>query len=209
MKSKRLSAILSFLSIQDSIIDIGCDHAYIPIEMARLGATKILAVDIHQKALEIAKKNIKKEGWENRIETCLSDGLKNVDPSSYDTLILAGMGTTTIKHILNDSKKLINIQKIIVQSNNDLKELRTFFQSMEYRLEEEKIVLEKNHYYFILKYVPGHQELTEIELEFGLASKEKKEYYKFLKEKYIKLCKKVPDPSEYQRRIDVLEKNFL
>ena len=48
MKQKRLEAICSFLTTEDKIIDIGCDHAYVPIYMAKKGATHILATDIHE-----------------------------------------------------------------------------------------------------------------------------------------------------------------
>ena len=60
MKQKRLEAICSFLTTEDKIIDIGCDHAYVPIYMAKKGATHILATDIHENALNVAKENIKK-----------------------------------------------------------------------------------------------------------------------------------------------------
>ena len=67
MKQKRLDAICAFLDPNDCIIDIGCDHAYVPIEMAKRGAKKILATDIHEKALEIAKKTFKESIWEKKL----------------------------------------------------------------------------------------------------------------------------------------------
>ena len=89
MKQKRLEAICSFLSNEDKIIDIGCDHAYVPIYMAEKGAKHLLATDIHANALAVAKENISKNHFEDAIETCLSDGLDEIDTSNYDTLVIA------------------------------------------------------------------------------------------------------------------------
>ena len=109
MKQKRLEAICSFLTTEDKIIDIGCDHAYVPIYMAKKGATHILATDIHENALNVAKENIQKNYLENTIETLLSDGLDKVDTKNYDTLVLAGMGASTILSILDNKEKLENV----------------------------------------------------------------------------------------------------
>ena len=56
--SKRFKAIQDFLNVSDQFIDIGSDHAYVPILMAQRGSKKILATDIHAGALKIARKNI-------------------------------------------------------------------------------------------------------------------------------------------------------
>ena len=107
MQSKIIKAILSLLDACDNIIDIGCDHAYVAILMAHKGSKKILATDIHKGALEIAKANIKKEGLENIIQTKLTDGLVSIDTKEYNTLVIAGMGTTTIISILSLKEKLV------------------------------------------------------------------------------------------------------
>lgn len=194
MKSKRLEAICSFLDFQNHIIDIGCDHAYVCIEMYKRGCKRLLATDIHEKALEIAKKNIESLGYS--IDTQLSDGLFSVDVLGYDTLVLAGMGTTTIQHILSDKSKLEHITKIVLQSNNDLKDLRIFMNQLGYCLEEEQVLFEQKHYYTVMKYKKGMQILTDIQLEIGLFYNENKEYYQFLKNKYECILKKIPQKEE-------------
>ena len=52
-----------------------------------------------------------------------------------NTLGIAGMGSSTIKHILNDSSKLVNINKIVTQSNNDHEMLRSFMNQIGYYLD--------------------------------------------------------------------------
>jgi len=208
MNSIRIDAILSFLNIEDAMIDIGCDHAYVPILMAKKGCGSILATDIHEGALEIARENIKKENLEGVIDIVLSDGLKSIDPTPYDTLVIAGMGASTIKHILADSNKLKTIQKIILQSNNDLYELRLFLQTMGYSLVDEKIIQDRGHFYSVLNYKKGQQRLTDWELEFGLFKEENLEYYEYLKKSFLEILKKIPKESlryqEYERKLKLL-----
>ena len=189
--SKRLTAIANFLTTQDAFIDIGSDHAYVPILMAKRGSFNILATDIHENALRIAKKNICNAGYESVIKTALSDGLEQVLVEDYDTLVIAGMGYFTIKHILEDSKKLKNIKKMILQSNNHLKDLRIFMNMLGYALVDEVVVWESGHYYTIMKYEKGVQILTEVEYTFGLYRRENKEYYQFVYRELDHLLKKV------------------
>lgn len=187
MQSKRLDAIISFLSADDKLIDVGTDHAYIPIIMAKKNAKTILATDIHKDALEIAKTNIKRYDLENVIKTKLTDGLKNVNTTLYDTLVIAGMGTSTIINILSNADNLKPFKKIILQSNNELEKLRIFMNENSYTLKKEKVVLEKNKYYVIMNYEKGKQKLTKEELFLGLYNSQNKEYYQFLSNKYLKI----------------------
>ena len=190
--SKRLTAITSFLTTEDAFIDIGSDHAYVPIEMASRGSHKILATDIHKGALLIAQKNIIEAGYEHVIKICLADGLENVSVEGFDTLVIAGMGYYTIKHILEHSGKLEHIKKMILQSNNHLKELRVFMNQLGYALVDELVVFDAGHYYTIMKYEKGTQILKEVEYIHGLYREENKEYYQFVSEDLDHLIKKVP-----------------
>lgn len=190
MKQKRLEAICSFLSIEDKVIDIGCDHAYVPIYMAKKGTQKLLATDIHPNALKVAKENIVKNHLEEVIQTSLSDGLDEVDTTGYDTIVIAGMGANTILNILDNKPKLVPIKKIILQANNDLEHLRFMMMKQHFYLEKECILKDKNHYYTVMCYKKGEQTLSEEELFLGLYDKHYKEYYLFLKKKYMDILKK-------------------
>ena len=190
MKQKRLEAICSYLTNQDKIIDVGCDHAYVCIEMSKRGAKKIIASDIHPNALKMARENIKKSG--QKIELICSDGLKEINTTNYDTLILAGMGANTILHILDNPEKRHPIQKIIIQSNNHLKEIRKRVNQFGYILKEETIVFEKSHYYTIMKWEKGTQKLTKLEQNLGLWNQANASYYQDLWDKLESIRKKIP-----------------
>ena len=196
---KRLDAICEFLNIQDHFIDVGTDHAYIPIKMAKKGSSQILATDIHPKALLQAKKNILKENLEHQINTMITDGLENIVTENYDTLVIAGMGTATMIHILENEEKLQSIKKIILQSNNHLEELRMFMNQKKWSLQKEKIVYDKGHYYTIMEYIKGIQKLTQEELFLGIFDSKNEKYYQFLEKKYQEIYQKIPDTQPIEK----------
>ncbi len=205
MFSSRFKAILSFLDVKDKMIDVGTDHAYIPIKMAQKKAKNILATDIHPKALESAKKNIKQFGFEKEIKTMVTDGLKNIDTNFYDTLIIAGMGTSTIIKILSEKEKLKPIKKIILQSNNDLEKLRKFMNANNFSLEKEKIVKENDKYYVVMCYSVGEQTMTKAELFLGFYNSQNIDYYRFLLMKYQKIIDAIAN-NDYHKKVDYQEK---
>lgn len=183
MISLRLKTIASFVDPVDHLIDVGCDHAYLSIFLVQHHLCQnVLATDVHENALNNAKKNIQKEHLEEKITLLLSDGLEQVEQEKWDTLVLAGMGTNTIFHILSkvDSKY---IKKVIVQSNHDLYTLRKKMPQYGYYLKEEKIIFEKKHYYVIGVYDLQKRKYNTRELLFGLYNFQYKAYYQHLYQK--------------------------
>ena len=200
MESKRLDAICDFLDVADKFIDIGTDHGYVPIKMARKGATHLLATDIHSNALKVAQKNIQNEGLNKAISTLKTDGLNGMDTSSYNTLVLAGMGAQTIMQILYNQEKIQNIRKIILQSNNHLEDLRIFMNQNSWNLKKEKVVYEKEHYYIIMLYEKGVQKMSQEEFFLGIYQKENIEYYHFLEKKYQEIYCKIPEAQAVKKQ---------
>ena len=73
---KRMLAIANLVDNSKVLADVGCDHAYISINLLENGkAERIIASDLREGPLNIAKDNIKLEGFEERIETRLCEGL--------------------------------------------------------------------------------------------------------------------------------------
>ena len=193
MISLKLKAIAFFIEKNDNVVDIGCDHAYLDIYLSQNNLCKnIIASDVNKNALNNAINNIDKFCLSKNIKCILSDGLDNIDTKNIDTIVIAGMGTKTIKHILRNKEKLKNIKKIILSSNNDHYALRKFMQKSNYTLVDEKIIYEKKHYYIISKYIKGKQKLSKKEMMFGIYKKENLKYYKYLYEENKNVLKKIP-----------------
>lgn len=184
MLSKRLLEISKYVDKNDSVLDLGCDHAYLSIYLKKNNLCKnVIASDISEKALEYAKENILKSNLD--IHTFVSDGLNNID-EYYDTAIIAGMGTNTILKILSH-KTLPN--KLIISSHNEHYKLRKNLIKIGYQIVEEKIIYDNGHYYIIIKCIKGKQKLSYKYLKFGFSNN--KDYYNYLYNKNKKLIKKV------------------
>ena len=91
--SKRLQAVCGMICGSGTLADIGCDHAYVPIELIRCGQFgRAIAADVRSGPLEIAASHILGQGLEQQIEVRLSDGLASFSPGEADTVVIAGMG---------------------------------------------------------------------------------------------------------------------
>lgn len=198
MLTKRLKAIADLVPSNASVIDIGTDHAYIPIYLYQKNiTTNIAASDISSKVLTSSLENLKKYNLNSQIPLILSNGFINIT-SKYDVAIIAGMGTHTIKDILNNS----NIPNmLIIQSNNDHFELRKYLNGLGYKIDKETVIYDKKHYYIIIRYIKGNETLTNEELLFGKSNNLK--YYNYLKEKYQVLYTK-SNNKKYLYYIDIL-----
>ncbi len=165
----RLKAISKYIKDSSSIVDIGCDHALLDIFLASTYKNiKITASDINKNALDNAKKNIKKYKLNNRIKTILSDGLNNIDTTNIDTIVISGMGSHTIVGILqNNLSKIKHINRLIIQSNNDLDFLRYKLTKLGYYIKSEELVKDSKIIYTIIEFVKGYKFYTKKELYFG------------------------------------------
>src|SRR5574344_1404528 len=156
MNSKRLLAIASLIKPSASVVDIGCDHGYLGIYLTKNNlCQKVLLTDVKQTALDNAIQNITLANL--NIPTVLSDGLNNIDLTLINTIIISGMGTKTIKDILANPDDLNNISQLVLQSNNNLAELRQFMQRQGYYLANEITLIENNIWYVISSYQKGYR----------------------------------------------------
>jgi len=78
--SNRLKVISEFVDDGSVIADVGTDHGYIPIYLAKQGRIKYaFACDINRGPLEKAVENIRHYGVGDFVETRLSDGLEKIE----------------------------------------------------------------------------------------------------------------------------------
>ena len=197
---KRIETLASLVDKDAYVLDIGTDHAYLPIYLYKNNITKsIVGSDISKNALEYAKTNLVKYGLENKIKLIVIDGFKNIN-ETFDIAIISGVGTQTIKKIL-DYNNLPN--KLIISSHKDVLELRKQLQNIGYKIIDEKIVYENEKYYDLIKYEKGYDNLNEYSLLVGLSNNI--EYINYLKEKYKKLYNKSHD-KKYLEYLNIIER---
>lgn len=191
MLSIRLESITNFIESSDRVIDVGCDHGYLSIFLYEKSLCKsVIATDINEKALDNAKKNIREKNLPIRI--VLTDGLKNISVKDYDTIVISGMGTSTILHILSDRKKLDNVKKIILQSNNNRVQLREEMQKKGFYLEDERIVYDNKKYYITMLFVKSDKINSKDEIKYGIIKEENRDYYNYVIASYENIISKLP-----------------
>lgn len=130
--------------------DVGCDHGYISIYLAEKDiSSSCIAMDVRKGPLSGAAANIKEQGFEDRIQTRLSDGLKELKKGEVDTVVIAGMGGDLMKRIITDSDiASLGIKAGVLQPQSELCEFRSFLRESGYHIAEERIVFEDGKYYF-------------------------------------------------------------
>ncbi len=171
--SKRLSKIFSLVEITDIVADIGCDHGYIAISLIEKKiCKKVIAMDINQGPLISASKNIIKRGFQEEIETRLSNGFEKLGSKEANTVILAGMGGKLICSILKvveDKKK--QYDTLILQPQSMIQSVRSLIVSLGYEIDQEVAVLDEGKYYFAMraKYMSNSSKtvLNQVELKYG------------------------------------------
>lgn len=196
----RIEGLASLVDKDALVLDIGTDHCYLPIYLYEKNITKrVIGSDISKNALEYAKNNLIKHNLEENIKLVLSDGFKNID-EVVDIAVISGVGTNTIKKIL-DNRKLPN--KLVISSHKDLYDLRCFMQNINYKIVKEIVVKENNIYYNLIKYEYGIDNLDSYELLVGLSND--LEYQKYLLKKYQELYEK-SNNQKYLNFINIIKR---
>ena len=193
MISNRLMRIASYVDNKDKLIDIGCDHALLDIYLVKNKVlNKVLVSDVHEGALNAGISNIKKEKLEKKIETRLGNGLEVLtDKDDIDTVLISGMGTTTILDILHNDY-LKNINKLIIQSNNDHTELRTEIVKLGYKIINEEYLIDMGKNYIIIVFEKGSAKYSKNELRYGPILINDKKYLNFELNNCIKIKNFIP-----------------
>ena len=196
----RIKAIASLVDNDALVVDIGTDHAYLPIYLYENDITKnIVASDISSNALLFAKSNLEKHNLRGKIKLVVSDGFKNLD-ECFDIAIISGVGTETIKKILDNE---VLPSKLILSSHKNVSDLREYMFKIGYKIEKEIIVYENNIYYNIIKYIKGKDNLSKYDLLVGLSNDIN--YKKHLLNKYKEIYEKSHD-KKYLEYINIIKR---
>lgn len=98
----RLSMCASFVRENVKLVDIGTDHAYLPVWLVLNNKIKsALACDINEGPLSSGMETVNRYELGEKITLRLSDGLQNVRKCEADDIVIAGMGGELITKILS------------------------------------------------------------------------------------------------------------
>ena len=196
MLSKRLLSLTKYVNKEDKVMDIGCDHALLDIYLIKNNIiNNIIVSDIHSGALDQGIKNIKLNHLVDKIDARLGNGLEVLSSNDdINTILISGMGASTIIEILNNPYTK-NINKLIIQSNNDHEELRRYITSIGFKIIDEEFI-EDGKYYINLVFERGVGEYDDIDYQYGPILKNNKDYLEYMINHYKQIISYLPDDKE-------------
>ncbi len=150
--SKRLSAIADFVEDEAAVCDIGTDHGYLAIHLIEnCKASRVIAVDINEKPLENARRNIEKFKVHG-IELRCCDGFSGIEKNEADTFIIAGMGGEVIAGIINRGADIAKDKdiRLILQPTTSPEVLRRFLYDVGFEIQKETAVTENGKIYSVM-----------------------------------------------------------
>lgn len=152
---KRMLAIVALADYTKTLADVGCDHAYISINLLENGKVeRIIASDLREGPLNIAKENIKLAGFEGKIETRLCPGLEGFKAGEVDTILISGMGGMLVKEILSEGIRVVDAANtLILEPQSDLRVVRAYLREIGFEIIDEDMLKESGKYYQIIKAV--------------------------------------------------------
>ena len=186
--SNRLEKVANLVEPAAFLVDIGCDHGFLAIDLIRSGKIKkALCTDINEGPLKRARDHIKEYGLEDVIDTCLSDGLltlgEEYDRYAFDACTICGMGGLMGVKIIFEADGFFRRMKCFyLQLQSDIELVRIYLEAAGYEIEFEDMVFEDGKYYTVIKthYKSGCEGSSICEMDFDNVPQ-------YLKEKYDSL----------------------
>ena len=170
MISKRLELVASFVPQGAILLDVGSDHAYLPIELVERGKIEsAIAGEVVEGPYQSAVKNVEAHGLKEKIHVRLANGLAAFEEADQVSVItIAGMGGRLIARILEEGlDKLANVERLILQPNNREDDLRIWLQENGFQIVAESILEEAGKFYEILVVEVGQMKLSASDVRFG------------------------------------------
>lgn len=185
----RLYSVASFVS-GERLIDVGTDHAYLPVYLLNSGKIKYAwATDINKGPLKKAGDTISQNGCSDNCKTILTDGLNGLDELDCSDISIAGMGGILITEIIEKSE-LAKKSNLILQPMTHPHLLRKYLYDHGYSIIDEDLAKEDRRIYQIIiaKYTGISEKYSEYELYLGKKNIENKkpELFKLFCEKVHK-----------------------
>ena len=216
--SDRLLACAGFVKRGSRVADIGCDHGYLSIHLLTNGiASSCIASDVNEGPLQSAQRNARKFGVANKMEFCLSDGVRSI-PRDFDCMVCAGMGADTMIHILEDAPWLKDSRyTLILQCQSKIPMLRRYLSDNGWQISEEAVLRDGRFLYTIMnvRYCPEAADLSIGQCYFSPAllvnpSGDVPAYYKWVVDGLRISTAHQDDPEKKQAlaELELLAKNY-
>ena len=165
----RLALLAQWVPQGARIVDVGTDHAYLPVWLTLQGrVAAAIAGDLRSGPLDRARQTGRRYGVEGRISFRLCNGLQAVGPEECDTVIIAGMGGENIAMILSQAPWTADGRHtLLLQPQSRAEVLRAFLQDHGCAIQREALAEDRGFLYPVLQAGAGRMTLTEGQLWGG------------------------------------------
>lgn len=206
----RLQAVADFVPSQSRLVDVGTDHAALPVHLVQKGTVPFaIASDVNKGPLEHAAQTVAEASLIDQISLRLSDGLAEIGQDEVDCVVMAGMGGILISQLIEKAPWLKDPQKtLVLQPMTDAPLLRGFLAKEGYGIVAEKGVVHKTHAYTVIKAVYDGKSRTPdlFEIYVGkLAEKLQDGERGFLKKEAASLSKQIAGLEHMEQTLQVPE----
>ena len=166
----RLRSAVPYLKRGGRVIDVGTDHAYLPIYLVKEGiCAQALACDINLGPILSARKNIAAVGLSESIDTLQTDGLHGTKAFCADDVMIFGMGGELIVRILSEAEWVKDPSVgLILQPMTRAAALRAWLLGNGFAITGESITYEDKYYQTIAaRYCGKSEAYSAVELLLG------------------------------------------
>ena len=166
----RLAAIAAYVLSGSRVADIGTDHGYLAVHLVERGDVDfVIAGDVNEGPLASARELINNLGLTDKIAVRLGNGLAVLQPEEVDTIVIAGMGGTTMIQILAPQAGFARkLKRLILQPMVGAGTLRIWLVKNGFRLVDERLVSEEGRIYELIVAEPGNSKPDNLlSVEFG------------------------------------------
>jgi len=152
----RLAAIADLIVPGSRLVDVGTDHALLPVWLLAEGVCPfVIATDVAPGPLEAARRSAGREGVSTGIDFRLADGLDAVMAHEVDTVVIAGMGGETMQGIIARAPWLKSGPvRMILQPQSKVPELLEFLSEEGYSVTARHEVADAGKGYVIFAVEP-------------------------------------------------------
>lgn len=152
----RLEMVKSLVPRVGVVADVGADHAHLALHMLNDGLCDTAIVsDISESALDNARTNVAKYGFEGRVKLMLADGITD-SMKDANAVTIAGIGGQTIAGIIE--RRAFDPDMFIVSPHRDTEYVRRALSSGGYHIERERVTLSGGRFYVAIRAKRGNAE---------------------------------------------------
>lgn len=166
----RLQKVADFVPAGASLADIGSDHGYLAAWLLQRRKIRLaIAGELNREPAERARQTARAVGLEERMLVREGAGLVVLQPGEVDTIVIAGMGGTTIIEILESNAAVMStLRRLVLQPNVAGIRVRSWLSEHAWAIIDEALVSENEIIYEVIVAEPGEMsQLTALQAEIG------------------------------------------